>query len=97
MLLHRHPLSTPRNNPLPEPRSIVATADRKGKGKVSKGTVVTPSIPEAAVPIINLLAGVPGLEEDYVIDWAAAEKKAFADRKAYDPVAQLNVSEVAVS
>jgi E3 ubiquitin-protein ligase SHPRH len=77
ILLHRHPLSTPRIVMFPPAWPSNSTA--------------------VAVPTIDLLAGPPGLDSVEMLDWVSAERAAFDGTKAYDPQAQLHVTEVGVS
>lgn len=48
------------------------------------------------VPTINLLIGIPGLQDLEVKDWVEKENIAFAGRRAWDEHSQLEVTEVAV-
>lgn len=54
-------------------------------------------IAKQPVPVINLLAGIPGLQDLGVKDWVEKENIAFAGCRAWDEHSQLEVTEVAVS
>jgi E3 ubiquitin-protein ligase SHPRH len=53
--------------------------------------------PKAEVPVIDLLAGPPGLKDPTMRHWVRKEREAFATRKVWDETSQLDVVEVAVS
>lgn len=52
---------------------------------------------DAAVPVIDLGGGIPGLDRPDILSWLEAERRSFEGKTVYDEQAQLNVTEVAVS
>ncbi|WVQ84029.1 hypothetical protein IAT38_006174 [Cryptococcus sp. DSM 104549] len=86
MLLHRHPLSTPRDFSPLLPKNDAGT---------SRGSSQTTHQP--AVPTIDLQKGPPGLDIDLVNSWVKAEHAAFQGREVWDAQANLNVTEVATT
>ncbi|OXB37227.1 E3 ubiquitin-protein ligase SHPRH [Cryptococcus neoformans] len=85
--LHRHPLSTPRNIPSMAPPVSTGTSQSSAHAHNAK----------QPVPTINLLIGIPGLQDLEVKDWVEKENIAFAGRRAWDEHSQLEVTEVAAT
>ncbi|WWD22076.1 hypothetical protein CI109_106565 [Kwoniella shandongensis] len=83
VLLHRHPLSKPRPFSTQE-------AETPNHGSSSRA-------PKEVVPVIDLLKGAPGLEDDAVHKWVIEENTAFEGRQAWDENAKLDVTEVATT
>ncbi|KAK8846764.1 hypothetical protein IAR55_005852 [Kwoniella newhampshirensis] len=89
ILLHRHPLS--------HSRSSTATTIAQN-GETSKiGSRQNGRVDKEAVPVIDLIKGPPGLEDEAVHKWATDEGIAFESRQAWDDNAKLNVTEVATT
>ncbi|WVR04446.1 hypothetical protein IAU60_001449 [Kwoniella sp. DSM 27419] len=88
VLLHRHPLSTPR---------VPALKEKNSGGESSSPKKKALSASTEEVPTIDLLKGPPGLDDPDISAWVKAEHAAFAGRRAYDEEAKLLVTEVATT